>query len=172
MWNIRKESENYKSSCENRWPLEGCGEGYDEQYDWTQVTCYRLGFSARNTEAAGSSGTWVPLCFLCRKNRTFRYYLVEFESGPDSVGFMVDKVALGKVYLRVLCFITVIIIRVHINVPYSPSKIYLIKRAGNTWGTSNKSGEYQGKKTLSLLLLFMPLPKGQVGIGNFQMLEF
>jgi len=45
---------------------------------------------------------------------------------------MVDKVALGKVYLLVLGFTTVIIIRVHINVPYSPSKIKIIKRVGNT----------------------------------------
>ena len=131
MWNIIKESENYKYACENRWPLEGCGESYDRHYGWTHVTSFRLGFSILKTEAAGSSGIGVSVCFLCRGNWTFKY-LVEFESGPDSVGFMVDRVALGQVYLRVLWFATVIIIRVHINAPYSPSKINLIKRAGNT----------------------------------------
>jgi hypothetical protein len=115
-----------------------------------QVTSFRLSFSTLKTEAAGSSGTGVSVCFLCGKNWTFKYS-IEFESGPDSVGFMVDKVELGQVYLRVLWFTTVIIIRVHINVPYSPSKINLIKRAGSTWGNSNKSGEHQGKKTLSFL---------------------
>jgi len=39
MWNIIKDIENYKHACDNRWPLEGCGVGYDGQYDWTQVTC-------------------------------------------------------------------------------------------------------------------------------------
>jgi hypothetical protein len=34
MWNIIKESESYKHACENRWPLEGCGESYDGQCDW------------------------------------------------------------------------------------------------------------------------------------------
>lgn len=52
----------------NWWPLEGCMEGHVGQYDWTQVTCFRLGFSALKTEAAGSSGTGVPVCFVCRKN--------------------------------------------------------------------------------------------------------
>ena len=31
MWVIIKASENYKHACENLWPLEGCGEGYNEQ---------------------------------------------------------------------------------------------------------------------------------------------
>jgi hypothetical protein len=82
MWNMIKESENYKHACKNWWPLEGCGEGYDGQYDWTQTTCFGWGFSALKTEAALSSGTGVSVCFLCRKNWTSEYYSVEFESGP------------------------------------------------------------------------------------------
>lgn len=39
MWNIIKDSENHKHACGKRYPLEGCGECYDGQYDWTQVTC-------------------------------------------------------------------------------------------------------------------------------------
>jgi hypothetical protein len=45
---------------------------------------------------------------------------------------MVEKLALGQGYLRVLWFTTVIIISVRINAPYSPSKINLIRRAGYT----------------------------------------
>jgi hypothetical protein len=63
-----EESENYKHSCENQWPLEDCGESYDGQYDWTQVTCFRPGFSALKTEATGSSGTGVSVCCLCKTN--------------------------------------------------------------------------------------------------------
>ena len=31
-------------------------------------------FSALKTEAAVSSGTGVSVCFLCRRNWTFKYY--------------------------------------------------------------------------------------------------
>lgn len=79
---------------------------------------------------------------------------------------MVHKVALGQVYLRVLWFTPVIIIRVHINAPYSPSKINLIKRAGIPEKLKKKKKVGSTKQeTLSLLLLFMPLPKGQAGIA-------
>jgi hypothetical protein len=87
-------------------------------------------FSALETEAALSSGTGVSVCFLCRKNWSSKYYSVEFESGPVW-DLWWTKWRWVQVYLRVLWFTTVIIIRVHINVPYTPSKINLIKRAGN-----------------------------------------
>jgi hypothetical protein len=39
-----------------------------------------------------------------------------FESGPVHVGFVVDKVALGQIFLRVLRFFTVSIIRLWISI--------------------------------------------------------
>jgi hypothetical protein len=78
---------------------------------------------------------------------------------------MVDKVALGQFYLRLLWFTTVIIIRVHISAPYSPSKINLIRGAGNTSGPSKKKVGSTEKRKHFHCYYSLPFPKGKAGIA-------
>jgi hypothetical protein len=106
-------------------------------------------------------------CVFCvEKAEIFKYYLVEFESGPDNMGFVVDKVALGLLYLRVLRFTLIIITTPMFHtllqrliltegraIPEDlPTKVMLCRKSGST---------KKGKDFNSFYCL--PLPEGRAG---------
>jgi hypothetical protein len=87
MWNIIKDSENYKHAYANRWPLEGCGESYDGQYDWTQVTCFRPGFFHTEYRSSWFFQHWSVRCVFCVEIVEL-FNIIQLNSSPGQCGIL------------------------------------------------------------------------------------